>query len=140
METEIQDREGLGRFGREHHVHYDVEPEVVIEGEHREVVGFDVRLFATYGESKLATPACPRCVELSNELRSFAEHLVSPGDAASWTEIVPAEPVLYQSAEEPDAEEVALTLRVRCDSSDERRGTGEDRRLVEMKERLDAVG
>jgi hypothetical protein len=137
---EPQDRDALGRFAREHHVHYEVEPEVV-EGKERELVAVDVRLFATHEKSKLEAPACPTCVELLRELQSFAEQLVRSGDAASRTEIVPASPVLYQSPEEPDADEVALTVRVRCTSPEHRRpGADEDRCLGELRERLHAAG
>jgi len=131
----------LGQFAREHHVHYEVEPEEVADGERREVVGFQIRLFATHEESKLEAPACPRCVELRSELRSFAERLVAAGDVASRTEIVPATPVLYGSTEVPDADEVALTVRVHCDAADHRgEESGEDRCLGEVRRRLEAAG
>jgi hypothetical protein len=123
-------------------VHYEVQPEEVVEGEERELVGVQLRLFATHAEKpKLEAPACQSCAELLGELRSFAEELVRSGDAASRTEIVPASPKLYQSTEVPDADEVELTLRVHCDSPDHRtRGEGEDRCLGEIRERLNAVG
>ena len=131
----------LGQFAREHHVHYEVEPEEIAQGDRREVVGFDIRLFATRGESKLPAPACPTCVELLAELRTFAERLVASGDVASRSEIVPAAPVLYVSTEVPDADEVALTVRVRCDAPDHRRPeSGEERCLGEVRRRLEAAG
>ncbi len=138
---EIQDRETLGRFAREHHLTYELEPEVV-EGEQRDVVGFEVRLYATHGESKLEAPGCPRCVELAGELRSFAERLISAGDAPRWTEITPpGAPALYQSAEVPGADEVALAMRVRRDPRDG--GTAkpsDDPHVGEIRARLEAVG
>jgi len=131
----------LGRFAREHHVHYEVEPEEVADGERREVVGFGIRLFATHGESKLEAPACPRCVELLSELRSFAERLVASGDVAGHAEIVPQTPALYESTEVPDADEVALTVRVHCGAPDHREpDSGEDRCLGEVRRRLEAAG
>lgn len=140
MEAHGQD--ALARFAREHHVHYEVEPEEVFDREERELVGFQVRLFATHEKVKLEAPACPSCNELLGELRSFAEEVVhSASDAASRTEIVPALPALYQSTEVPDADEVALTLRVHCDTADHRRaGAGEDRCLGELRQRLEALG
>ena len=133
--------EDLARFAREHHVHYEVAPEEVAEGDRREVVGFDVRLFATRGESKLPAPACPSCVELLAELRSFAERLVASGDVAGRAEIVPQTPALYESTEVPDADEVALTVRVHCAAPDHRGGeSGEDRCLGEVRRRLEAAG
>jgi hypothetical protein len=137
---EIREGEALGRFAREHHVHYEVEPELAGGGDEREVTGFDVRLFATHGEAKLEAPACPRCVELADGLRSFAERLVAGGEAARWTEITPETQTLYQSTEVPGADEVALTLRVHCGADDHRLAGGEDRCLRELRERLEAVG
>jgi hypothetical protein len=135
------DREALGRFAREHHVHYELEPEEVT-GERRELVAVDVRLFAAHASSKLKTPACPECVDLLRELRSFAEQVVRSGDEASRTEVLPAaSPALYQSTEDPGVDEVALTLRVRCDAPEHRRPeAGEERCLGEIRRRLDAVG
>ena len=138
---EIQDREELARFAREHHVHYDVEPDTA--GRQREVVGYEVRLFAVHAEPKLEAPACPRCVELLRELRSFAERLVSPG-AAEWTEFVPeAAPALYESKEVSGGDEVALTFRVHGAPPGRRaarRAAGGDPHLEEIRGRLKAVG
>jgi hypothetical protein len=138
---ETQDHESLARFAREHRLHYEVEPEVV-EGAQRELVGVQVRLFATAETTaKLEAPAGPRWAELLRELQSFAERLVRSGDAASRVEIVPSAPKLYQSPEEPDADEVALTLRVHCDSADHRRAeAGEDPCLGAIRQRLEAAG
>jgi hypothetical protein len=116
------------------------------DGERREVVGYEVRLFATHEQSRLPAPGCPRCLELVSELRSFAERLApaghaSPGHAASWTGIAPVAPALYQSGEVPGADEVSLTMHVLCDSPEHRRAdTGAHRCLEEIRERLGAVG
>lgn len=137
---EIPDRAVLGQFARERHVHYDVEREV-IEGEQREVVGFRVRLFAAHGKSGPGTPMCPKCIELLRELQSFVERLVRTSEVASRTEIVPATPTLYESAEDRTEDEVALTVHVRCQSPEHRQpGAGEDLCLRDVRERLDAVG
>lgn len=136
-----REHDALQTFAREHHVHFEVEPEEVIEGERREVVGFDVRLFATHGESKLEAPACPRCVELLKELRSFAERVVGPGDTAERAEIAPPAPRVYQSTEVSGADEVELTVRVQCHAPQHRAaGKGEDPCLGELRERLHAIG
>jgi hypothetical protein len=139
---ETQGHDALARFAREHHVHYEVQPEEVSAGGQPELVGVRVRLFATHAaKAKLEAPACPSCAELLGELRSFAEQLLRSDDSASRTEIVPALPKLYQSTEVPDADEVALTVRVHCDSPDHRtHGEGEHRCLGELRERLNAVG
>jgi hypothetical protein len=140
---EIPDREALAQFAREHHVHYEVEPETTVEGERREVVGFDVRLLATHGDREplLETPACPQCVELLSELSGFAERLTSTGDAASWTELVPEPAVLRESTEQRGDDEVALTMRIHRDPGERRTGAAsDDRRLSEIRERLEAAG
>jgi hypothetical protein len=132
--------EELGRFVREHHVHYEVEPETTGAAEGREVVAFDIRLFATHGEGKLEAPACPRCVELTRELRSFAEEVVRSGEDADRTEILLGAPALYQSTEVPDADEVAVTVRVRCGAPEHRKAEGDDPCLGGIRERLAASG
>jgi hypothetical protein len=138
---DIRDRESLEQFAREHHVHYDVEPQAAIHGRgQQEVIGFDLRLLATHGESKLEAPACPRCVELLSGLQSFAERIVASADASSWTEIVPEPAVLYQSAEVRGADEVALTIRILRDPSERSGGAGDDPRLGAFRERLETLG
>jgi hypothetical protein len=133
---EFGDREALGRFVREHHVHYEVEPEEVIEAGKRDLVGLRLRIFATHEKTRMAVPGCPVCVKLELELQSFAEHVVRAGEQAKRTEIVPARRALFQSSEAPDADEVAVVVRVRCDSP---RG-GEDRCLGEIRDRLAQAG
>lgn len=138
---ETMQGEDLGRFAREHHVHYELEPETAGDGDRPDVVGWEVRLFATHGEAKLEAPSCPRCVELQQELRSFAERVVAAGEAAPRAEIAPAAPALYASTEVPGADEVSIAVRVRCDAPDHRAGqAGEDPCLGELRQRLDALG
>lgn len=138
---ESQNREALGRFVKEHHVHYEIEPEAVVEGDRRGVVGYEVRLFATHGESKLPRPGCRRCDELLGELRSFAEQLVSSGEAANWTGVALVPRSLYQSSEVPGVDEVALAMHVRCDAPDHGQGDGGGRRCMdEIKQRLGDAG
>jgi hypothetical protein len=138
MPDQVLEEEALARFVREHHVHFEVAPELVAEGPEPEVVGFQVRLFATHEESKLERPGCPRCVELAKELRAFAEQLVA-GDLAKRTEFAPQSPALYQSTEVPGADEVALALRVRCNAP-EHRQAGDDRCIVRLRDRLQELG
>lgn len=138
---ERESGESLERFVREHHVHYEVEPEAAVDGGKAEVVGFDVRLFATHGEDRLEAPSCPRCVELQDELRSFAERLVASGAAAGRAEIAPASRALYQSTEVRGADEVSVAVRVRCDVPEHRgEGATEDRCLGDLRERLRELG
>lgn len=135
---ERHDAEALGRFAREYHVHYEVEPEQAGEPRASEVVGFAVRLFATHGEQKVETPTCPRCLELVKELREFAEGVLASGDAAGRAEIAPATPAVYQSTEVPGADEVAVAVRVHCHAP-EHRGA-EDRCIGDLRQRLEALG
>jgi hypothetical protein len=132
----LPDGAELGRFARDHHVHYEVEPEAAGD-QGDEVVGFQVRLFATHGEQRVEPPACPRCVALLRDLRSFAEQVIAAG-AAGRAEIAPSVPATYQSTEVPGADEVSVAVRVHCHAP-EHRGS-EDRCLGELRERLDALG
>ncbi len=133
-------REELGRFAREHHVHYEVEPETTGSGEGLEVVAVDVRLFATHGESKLEAPGCPRCVELSKDLQAFAEEVVRSGGEEGRVDVELGAPALYRSTEVLDADEVAITLRVRCEAPEHRRAGGGDPCLGGLRDRLAAAG
>lgn len=135
------DRGAPSRFVKEHHVHYEIEPETVVQRDRRELVGYEVRLFATHGEAKLRAPGCRKCAELLGELRSFAERLVVPGHAATWTGPPAATPALYQSSEVPGADEVTITMRVHCDAPDHQQSEGGGRRCMdEIRERLDEAG
>jgi hypothetical protein len=143
---EIPDRESLGRFARDRHVHYEVAPEEVQAGDAAGVTAFQVRLFATPGEAapeeaKLGRPASERSTQLLGELRSFAERLLCTGEAAHRAEIVgTAAPALYQSTEDKDADEVAVTVRFRCETPEHGKAQGEDVCIGEIRRRLDAVG
>jgi hypothetical protein len=114
----LPDGAELGRFARDHHVHYEVEPEAAAD-QGDEVVGFQVRLFATHGEQRVEPPACPRCVELLRDLRSFAEQVIAAG-AAGRAEIAPSVPATYQSTECPGR----TRCRSRCGCTAMRPSTG----------------
>ncbi len=135
---ERHDGEALGRFAREHHVHYEVEREEASDARKTELVGFAVRLFATHGEQKVEPPTCPRCLELVRELSSFAQDVLASGDTAARAEIAPATPAVYQSTEVPGANEVSVAVRVHCHAP-EHRG-GEDRCIGDLRQRLEALG
>jgi hypothetical protein len=132
--------QSLEQFVREHHVHYDVEPRAATQGGAEHVVGFDLRLLATHGESKLEAPACPRCVELLTELTGFAQEIISSADAASWAEVVPEPAALYQSIEVRGADEVALTIRVLGASPTKSGEASDDPHLKVLRERLEGAG
>jgi hypothetical protein len=129
-------------FVREHHVHYEVEPEEVEGPGHREVTGYRVRLFATHGEEKLEDPACPRCLALRGELQAFARGLLPPDGEGDRVELVPtAAPRIYGSTEVPGADEVHVTVRVICRSPEHRgEAAPEERCLGGLRQRLEALG
>jgi hypothetical protein len=130
-------------FVREHHVHYEVEPEEVVAPDHREVTGYRVRLFATHGEDKLEDPACERCVALRGELQEFAQALARPGEAGDAMEVVSGTaPRIYRSSEVPGADEVHVTMRVICGSPEHRREPAEreQRCLGAITRRLEELG
>jgi len=138
---EMRDGEALKRFAREHHVHYEVEPATVDGGQPPRLAGFELHVFAGHDGAKLEVPGCPRCVELTRELRSFVEQIVSSGDLGERAAIVPEPPAVYQSTEERDADEVRVTVRVRCDPAGERRTrAADDACMAELRERLAAAG
>lgn len=128
-------------FVREHHVHYEVEPEEVQAPGRREVTGWRVRLFATHGEDKLEDPTCARCVELRRELQEFAQALVPP-DAEDRAELVTgAAPRIYRSTEVPDADEVHVTLRVLCSTPAHRTDAAKGERCLRpIADRLSELG
>jgi hypothetical protein len=128
-------------FVREHHLHYEVEPEEVEAPGKHEVTGWRVRLFATHGEDKLEDPACPRCVELRRDLTAFAEALV-PTEGEDRAEVVSGTaPRIYKSTEVPDADEVHVTLRVLCGSAEHRAANARDERCLRpIADRLAQLG
>jgi len=107
----VRGDEELRRFAREHHVSYCIEREAPAAREHLGST-FEVQLFATHGEDRLEAPACPRCVELTRELTSFASELLALADAGERAEILPPTPVIYASTDPQGPDEVSLVLRV----------------------------
>jgi len=135
------DHTSMKDFVREHRVHYEVEPEVVADGSRRSLSGLRLRLLATHAREKLSVPGCPACTELLDELRSFADRIVADAGAADRAESIPATRKLYLASGEQDSDEVAVTLRVRCDATDRRESDqGEDRCVSAIRERLAALG
>jgi hypothetical protein len=135
QQTDLRD------FARKCHLHYEVEREESIEGSRRELVGVRLRLLARHERGKLTVPACPACVELLRELSSFAKRVASDAGVGDRAETIPLTGKLYQSSDDKDADEVALTLRVHCDAPDQRQpGAGEERCWGALRERLAELG
>jgi hypothetical protein len=131
----------LREFAREHHLHYEVEREETGDGADRELAGVRLRLLARHERPSLEAPACPACVELLRDLQAFADRVVADAGVGDRAETIPAPRKLYQAAGERDADEVALTIRVRCLAPEHRRpGAGEDRCLAPVRERLAELG
>ncbi len=138
---EASDRTQLHEFVRQHHVHWEIEPEEVADGDRRELVGVRLRLLARHERARLDAPGCPACVDLLKELSSFADRVVGAAGVAERAETIPATRKLYQASEDRNADEVALTIRVRCEIPEHRRpGAGQERCLAAVADRLAEVG
>ena len=136
-----RERAELHDFVRRSHVHYELEPEETTGSPGRELVSVRIRLLATHERERLSTPGCPPCTQLLGELQAFARRVAAEAGVADRAETIPALRKLYQSSEDPNADEVALTLRIRCDAPEHRRpGAGEDRCLGGVRERLAELG
>ncbi len=135
------DRATMGEFVRRHHVHLEVEPEEATGGPGPALTGFRLRLLATADRARLAAPASAASAALLGELRAFADRIAAEAGVSDRAEAIPASRKLYQSADDRDADEVALTLRIRCDRPEHRApGAGEDRCLAAVRARLAEVG
>ncbi len=110
-------------------------------GSRTELAGVRIRLLATHARGALGAPGCPECLQLLGDLQSFADRVVAEAGVAERSETIPAPRKLYQSSEERNADEVALTLRVHCVAPEHRQpGAGEDRCLAGVRERLRELG
>ncbi len=134
------ERGALHAFVREHRVHYEVEPEEVDEGRRRALVALRLRLLATHPREKLAVPGCPACAELLGELQSFAGRVAAEAGLDERAETIPAARKLYESEEDRQADEVAVTLRIHCDAPEDRRPGDENATLATIRERLGELG
>jgi hypothetical protein len=131
----------LREIARNRHVHFDVEPEVVIRGSERVKVGFDIHLWGVHPKGARALPGCPKCWDLVAELRRIAE-AVTPAEARpSRTELEPFRPALYESRVVPAADEVSVTIRlIHRDRYDSAVDACEERCLREIRVQLHALG
>lgn len=130
-------REDLRQFARDHHVCYEVAEDPPAKKEAAR--SFEVRLFATHGDEPLEAPLCPRCVEVSRALKSFASAVVASVDAGGWAEIRESSPVLYASTDPRGPDEVSLSLHVLGGRRDER-AAASDEHLHAVEEALKRLG
>ncbi len=102
----------LREMARNRHVHFDVEPELVIRGSVRMKVGFEVHLWAVHPKGARALPGCPKCWDLVDDLRRIAEAVVPPEGRPTRSELEPFRRALYESRVVPNADEVSVTIRL----------------------------
>lgn len=131
----------LAAFVREHHVHYDVEPDVLVRASDRVKVGFEVRLWAVHPRGTRALPGCGKCRDLVSELIRVAEWAIPSERRPTLIEIEPFHPALYDSREVAGADEVALSIRLaHREGWDQPIDACEERCLKEIRQRLRAIG
>lgn len=136
-----EETSGLREFVREHRVHYEVKPEIVIRDSERLKVGFEVRAWAVHEKGAKALPGCEKCKDLASGLREVAEWLVPSDDRPTRVAIEPFEPRLYESSVVPGADEVAVSIRLVHQGEYERPiDACEERCLKEIRAKLKELG
>ena len=135
------DQVELRALVREHRVHFDVGPEIVIRDRERQKVGFEVRLWAVHPKGARALPGCDKCRVLVRALERIAAAVLPPEGRATRYAVEPVAPALYDSRDVPGADEVSLTLRLVHREEYERPVDAcEERCLKEIRESLKALG
>lgn len=131
----------LRELVREHHVHFEVQPEVVILGSERRKVGYEVRLWAVHPKGARALPGCGKCRALLDDLRRLAAEVLPRDERPTRYAIEPPSPALYVSSVVEGADEVGLGVRL-LHRSDYGRPVDacEERCLREIRQRLKALG
>ena len=126
---------------REHRVHFDVGPEIVMEAGERLKVGFEVRLWAVHPKGARALPGCGKCRTLVRVLERVAWAVLPQDDRATRYAIEPFAAALYDSRIVPGADEVGLTVRLVHRADYERPiDACEERCLKEIRQSLKALG
>jgi hypothetical protein len=132
---------GLAAMARSRHVHFDVEPEIVVRGSERVKVGFQVHLWAIHPNGARAHPGCPKCWSLVEDLRRIAEEVVPAAERPSRTELGPFRPALYESRVVAGSDEVCVTIRlIHRDGYDRPIDACQERCLKEIRARLRVLG
>src|SRR6266540_4769763 len=140
MALEQVERELL-EIARAHHVHFDVEPEVVVRATDRVKVGFEVRLWAVHARGAHALPGCSKCRDLAADLRRIAEWAVPSEDRVTRIEIEPFHAALYESTVVSGADEFLFSIhRDHRDGYDRPIDACEELCLKEIRQRLRALG
>jgi hypothetical protein len=94
------------------HVHYDVEPELDLQGRTRVKVGLIVRLWGVHAKGAKALPGCTKCWEVVAELRKLAEFALDHDAGSLRVDVEPMNRRLYDSRVVQGADEVSLPIRI----------------------------
>lgn len=109
---EMEDFERLRDSARRHHVHFEVQPELISERDVLTQVGYQVRVWTVHDKGAHAMPGCGKCRELLAELDRIVQWAVPAEDRPTRIEIERPGAALYDSSEVPGSDEVALTIRL----------------------------
>jgi hypothetical protein len=117
-------------FVRAHHVHFDVKPEILIQGAERVKVGFEVRIWGMHTRGS-------QCHDLAARLSRLADWAIPHEHRPTVIVIEPFERALYDSKEIAGADEIAVAIRlVHRDGYELPIDACEERCLKEIRERL----
>ena len=136
------DLEALRSVARREHVHYDVEPELdVLRDGTRMRSGLLVWLWGIHAKGARALPACPKSRKLAAQLTAIAAYALA-GEISSCAELQPVRWALYASRVVPDADEIAVVVRI-AQRTPAPRSDGvvtEERCLLRVRSRLRELG
>ena len=133
--------EELRSLVRRLHVHYDVESELEVRNGARVKVGLLVRLWGVHAKGAGALPGCAKCHEIVSRLRLIAEYALDH-DTSMQIALEPLRRALYDSRIVPEADEVALPIRITPPTGDRTAhvAAGEERCLKLIRARLRELG
>ncbi len=139
MSTDV---EALRSVARRVHGHYDVEPELdVLRDGTRMRSGLLVWLWGIHAKGAGALPACTKSRKLAAQLTAIAAYALA-GEISSCAELQPVRWALYASRVVPDADEIAVVVRI-ARRTPAPRSDGvvtEDRCLLHVRSRLRELG
>ena len=110
--TDMNAFEDLRASARRHHVHFEVRPEVHVDGYVRTKVGFLVRVWTVHDKGAHAMPGCAKCTDLLRELDRIVQWALPLEERPTRIQLESTGPALYDSREVPGADEVAITIQL----------------------------
>jgi hypothetical protein len=134
--------EALRGVARQHHIYYEVVPDLVFEAGRPLQVGLLLTLWATHERGARALPGCARCRAIFADLVHVATWAVGGegGLDAAW-ERQPFDAALHSPSRDLAEDEVDLSLRLLQREQAGARGEVErDASLRRVRERLKALG